>query len=123
MEQPRGFSQPGQEHFICKLKKVTLWLSRILGNIFYWDDYLVSTSRDRTIRESCYLGFIAAYSSSAGTDLKAHDSLDGLVLVELFPTVTPKFPYPRHTRTIRIKLETFISKKSRAEHVRPFLSE
>jgi hypothetical protein len=21
MEQPEGFSQPGQEHFVCKLKK------------------------------------------------------------------------------------------------------
>jgi hypothetical protein len=102
MEQSKGFSQPGQEHFICKLKS-TLWLSRILGNSFYWDDYLVYISRCRTTRESCCLGFTGACSSSAVTDLKAHDSLDELVLVELFPTVIPQFPYPRHTRTMRVK--------------------
>jgi hypothetical protein len=51
-------------------------MSRILGNSFYGDNYLVSMSRDRTTRESCCFGFMAANSSWTGTDLKAHDSLD-----------------------------------------------
>jgi hypothetical protein len=57
------------------------FLSRILGNSFYGDDYLVSISRDRTTRESCCLSFTGANSPWAGTNLKAYDSLDRPVCV------------------------------------------
>jgi hypothetical protein len=49
----------------------------------------------------CLSGVLLS-SPWAGTDPKAHDSFDGLVLMELFPTVTPQFPYPKRAQTVRI---------------------
>ena len=29
MEQPEGFSQPGHEHLVCKLKEIILWAEAV----------------------------------------------------------------------------------------------
>jgi len=73
-------------------------LSRILGNDFYGDDYLISISRYRTIWESCCLGLMAANSPWVGTDQKAHDSLNGPVRVELFPISLKSFSNNTYVR-------------------------
>jgi hypothetical protein len=59
-------------------------------------------SWNRTSREFCCLDFTTANSSWADSYPKAHGSLDGSVLLGLFPTVTPQFPCPRLIQTMKI---------------------
>ena len=55
MVQPEGFIQPGQEHLVCKIEEITLWVEGVSKAVWYkcFDSYMIRIGYKRCEYDCC----------------------------------------------------------------------